>query len=552
MEPKETDIIGGPEPQFNPEQVPENFTDAVNGINADSVAEMKEAFSPVDDGQQNGVNVGEAIPEGEPDFSEGVTNPYADDGEEIPPVYRPGEDPDAGDYHDESVEGNVVFGTEGAPESEGLQQKIARIEEKRDKNLKDVELFMKTPFVELFTQRTTMTKSLADLEETKKYLDDLDKELEKCDDATRRVALSDAMESAKRDRFMEKYPELRADAMRLQELITKLIKVYKPPYLGSIQFMNGSMLQSMQPRLTNAQETGKKPHEKRIEHTIKAYSDRTDFEILFHKLSYGNNTWDFIKELNKIGLDRTAVMINSVFEGVFNDPNMEKFQLAALELLKKDGDSEKDLDVAKAHLFMFTAWLADAYKKGIDNGHAAYIKTLIMNVYDAYDAKIGKEDLTFDIPGGWQLVRFTLTSLIALMIMPGSYKSRSDLKAIFPQMFHDIHKAYSMQREQLLVDYPGGELITKTTIEDLYPDVKGEDLVNEIYELDMMKAQEEDLADSEDESEEDEPGDSEDEDPGDSKEDGEDYSPDEDSQKQGDFGEDYSPDDELKPHTPVN
>lgn len=338
------------------------------------------------------------------------------------------------------------------------------------KNAADFEALKYLPYIDLHAKLNEAKKNLADLNSMKGMMD----QIGNISDEHYAVMIG-RMNVAEREKyegdvtsFYEGYPSMKVEALRIQSLLERMLKVYDQDMIASTTFISKSMVESATIRreaMLNANDPVPNLNLiiKRLDETAAAYADRTNFDLIFHKLRYPNNVLEIYEDFAKNEPSEAMKYINDVFMPVFNDSNMTKFRGAFIKLClmdKLEGSSQSTVEVVT---FFLTFWLAKMYEREYQSGKCARIKTFIMNVYDCdpssdiYDCDGGKDYMAS--------LGYTIFMIIAT-ITSGQFTKKQLFKKI-NQIMDDLLKVLESEKLTLFEAFPGRELELNTDLESI-------------------------------------------------------------------------------------
>lgn len=365
------------------------------------------------------------------------------------------------------------------------------------KNAADFEALKFLPYIDLHAKLNEAKKNLGDINSMKGMMDQIGNISDE-----HYAAMVGRMNVAEREKyegdvtsFYENYPSMKVEAIRIQNLLERMLKVFDQDMIASTTFISKSMVESAALRreaMLNAAEPIPNLNLviKRLDETAAAYADRTNFDVLFHKLRYPNNVLEIYDDFVKNEPAEAMKYINDVFMPVFNDSNMTKFRGSFIKLClmdKLEGSSQSTVEVVT---FFMTYWLAKMYEREYQSGKCARVKTFIMNVYDCdpssdiYDCDGGKDYMAS--------VGYTIFMIIAT-ITGGQFTKKQLFKKI-NQIMDDLLKVLEGEKIALFEAHPGRELELDTNLEAI---TSGEMEYSELPELPYYEKDELDDDDSE-------------------------------------------------------
>ena len=347
------------------------------------------------------------------------------------------------------------------------------------KNRQDFEKLKALPYLDLLGQYRTAQKSIADLKSAKSMMDQIG-DITMSDDA-KNIDKMDALSKAGIDDhsikdFYDHYEENVSEGERIIDLMARMLMVYDTDMLGSTAFISKSAMEAADRRLTMVDMSNPNAQNvvKRIELTRQAYANRTDYSMLFHKMRYPHTIVKFYNEFSK-DPDKSMKYVDSVFMKVFNDQYMKRFR-NAFKNLCFDGADGNMSELAKSKIdvdiFFITYWLARVYEQEYDTGKCAYVKNLVMNVYDA-----DPSSNIFDLIGGTAYlasVCFTIYSMMAI-ITSGNFTSKEihdEINKIMDTVMEKLLAVY----QDMIIDFPGRMIQLDTSFKSITDDMSYDDL----------------------------------------------------------------------------
>lgn len=360
------------------------------------------------------------------------------------------------------------------------QQKIYYTDEQVADLRKDFEANLrKLPYIDLYSEHSKLIQGRQELEQIYEEVKD-----------TVRLSndewsgLVNAMDVAQKkefqgsvEEFKKNYPTHFSASSLAIDFLNRMLGCYEPSKILSTTFISKSMVESGENRLAALEAMTVRPMnfnilKKRLESTIKAYSDRTRFDMLFNKLRYPANTLEAFKEFRKIGPQAALNYINSIFDKVFNDHNMTRFRTSIVKnafLPNMDGANE---DMVNVMTFFMTFWLAKVYEREYTSGKCAEVKTFIMNVYDA-----DPSSNIYDLAGGKQYFYDLAYSLFTIITAATSeeYTAKNITKKLAP-MVDSMVAVCNNEFEKAAKTHPCKVIEGDTSFSHNYPNITFDEL----------------------------------------------------------------------------
>lgn len=370
--------------------------------------------------------------------------------------------------------------------------KLSTLDELHDKDLRDASVFVTWPFIELSNNYNLIRQSIKELEDTKKAMQSID--AQHMDPNSTKLAKMDILrqagikDSVAKD-FDNRYVELRQDADRLEALLSSFISYYTP-YANSVTFLSNSMVETCKQRQSemaaNEKATNKDFLIKRMGFILAAYADRSSFEPLINKLSYGNVLVDYAKEFQDKDPREILHYIDEVFFSTYHDRHMAAFRARLVRLLlisyQPENPDMEITDEMKVDALFVTFWLAKVYEQEFNSGKCAYVKTFIMNTYDS--AK--ESGMKFDIEGGQTLmavtVRFFYQCLTYILRAYTTGKvSKKKLRDSYKDIcFNPRKQDYETMSAEARKLNPKAEMPVDTHFNVLFPDIEAKTLCDDL------------------------------------------------------------------------
>lgn len=361
-------------------------------------------------------------------------------------------------------------------ESSTEAEKSAEID---SKNRQDFEKLKTLPYLDLFGEYRTAQKNVNDLKSAKEMMDqvgDLDQM-----DISKSVEKMNVMEKAGFDTtavkdFYAHYQENLEEGERIIDLIARMLLVYDRDMLGSTAFISKSAMEAADRRLAMVDTSN--PNAaiaiKRITITRDAYANRVDYSVLLHKLRYPANIVKIYNEFRK-DPEKAMKYVDGVFMKVFNDQHMSRFRAEFKQLCFNGADKNVDetaQSMVDVYIFFITYWLASVYEKEYESGKCAYVKNLVMNVYDA-----DPSSNIYDLAGGVSYlasVCFTIYSMISI-ITSGNFTAKdihNEINTIMDTIVEKLLAAY----QDMIIDFPGRTVTLNTSFESITDNMSYDDL----------------------------------------------------------------------------
>lgn len=397
----------------------------------------------------------------------------------------------------------AVTGCDNQAANDELSEKETE-EAKSAANATDFEVLKCLPYIDLYAKHNEAKRNIEDLKSMKAMMDQIGNISDE-----QYSAMVGKMDAAEREKyegsvndFYNRYDGMMAEAKRIEELLARMLLVFDTDMVASTAFISKSMVESAAHRRTAMESADEKPTNyaailKRLDITAKAYEDRTNFDLLFHKLRYPNNTLETYKGFVKDGPEEALKYINRIFMPVFNDKNMTKFRVAFKKICllpKLEGANENVVDVI---VFFMTYWLAKIYEKEYQSGKCAYVKTFIMNIYD-----VDPSSNIYDLPGGKDfIINVGYTIYMIIMVSTGGQFTEKELYAKVNAIIDDLMAIVDACRKDLYETTPGRLIELGTDLASITDGITVDDLP-ELPAPD--KAEDDSPAKDADDSEEDE------------------------------------------------
>lgn len=325
-----------------------------------------------------------------------------------------GTDESAGETSEETQEAEEDGDTDGEAAEEPvkvetMEDMIARW---ADKNEKDKPELMGIPYIELVQRKTELSKQIDDLRSMKSWLNEMSTKLS---GMAKEIDGANALDSAgfKEDYkdFLAKYPELLDDAQRLVYLIdTVMEERFKDVKVESTTFLADSLCESIDRKviaLSGSDAVNRQYLIDRMNRIKRSYTDRTDYTVIFRKLSFPQNIRKIHKDFSKLKPHQVFAYINKQYASVFNDPNMKNFITGVMKLVHDYPMSGTMADVSEYDVVFMVYWLTRMYEREYASGDFSAFKVLVMNVYDCMTG-------VYDLKGGPSCVAYTLQTILAI------------------------------------------------------------------------------------------------------------------------------------------
>lgn len=408
--------------------------------------------------------------------TEVASYPEQTDKVEIPPITS--EEKDEMDVQTET-ENDEDSEEESIPPTQ-TQQILHYTDEQVEDLRKDFEANLKNlPYIDLYTEHSKLIQGRQELQQ---IYEDVKDTVHLSNDEW--SGLVNAMDAAERkefqgsvEEFKKNYPTHFTASSLAIDFLHKMLDYYEPSKVLSTTFISKSMVESGENRLAALEAMVVRPMnytilKKRLQATIKAYSDRTRFDMLFNKLRYPANTLEAFKEFRKIGPQAALNYINSIFDKVFNDHNMTRFRTSIVKyafLPNMDGANE---DMVSVMTFFMTFWLAKVYEREYTSGKCAEVKTFIMNVYDS-----DPSSNIYDLTGGKQYFYDLAYSLFAIITAATSeeYTAKNITKKLAP-MVDSMVAVCNNEFEKAAKAHPCKLIEGDTSFNHNYPDATFDDI----------------------------------------------------------------------------
>lgn len=370
------------------------------------------------------------------------------------------------------------------PESDAENGESEDEEELTDeeKNRIDFETLKTLPYIELYSQKSQAKAQVEELTSSKSMMDQIG-DLSQ-DDSAAIIAQMDEAEKLKYkdsvNSFYTQYPSMYAEAHRIETLLAKMVSIFSRDLVASTTFISQSMVEAAEVRKAKIMAANPVPINrdnlvKRLDTTKNAYADRTNFDFLFNKLRYPNQTLETYKKFVHDGPEAALKFINSTFMPVFNDQNMAKFRNAFKSICMVGKEFEARMEVTDVTVFFLTYWLAKMYEKEYQSGKCAYVKTFVMNFYD-----LDPSSMIYDLDGGRDYmfsVGYTLYMII-LTSTSGQFTEKQLHKNI-NYIIDDLMGMMKDEKKDLFAKYPGKKLGSGTSLSELYPDTYYDTMIAE-------------------------------------------------------------------------
>lgn len=317
--------------------------------------------------------------------------------------------------------------------------------ETKAKNEEDIKAFRELPFIDLYQKREEYVKQRENLKSAKEMLDTLQSSTIKDKfgqmiEASNELDMKGIAEDAKE--FMSQYEPLMNECNRVIECADKVLAEFDKDEVNKSSFLANSLCQSIDIKVTKVLDSGDCNAlriAKRMNIIKDAYSNRTDYSYIFNKLKYHQNVKNIYTDYKKLGGKKVLNYINKQFSEAFKDPNMKNFINIIQTMLPED------IENLYTALFI-TYWLARVYEREYDSGNFAYVKTLMMNVYDTLTG-------VYDLSGGADLVRDTIVTIARLLdtfAMLKRTKSKKETDEAVMKFYIETMNSYEVQRNKLL------------------------------------------------------------------------------------------------------
>lgn len=313
------------------------------------------------------------------------------------------------------------------------------------KNDEDIKAFRELPFIDLYQKREEYVKQRENLKSAKEMLDAL--QLNKFEDkfgqmieVSNELDMRGIAEDAKE--FMEQYDPLMNECNRIIDCADKVLAEFNKDEINKSSFLANSLCQSIDMKVANVLNSGDCNAlriAKRMNIIKDAYSNRTNYSYIFNKLKYYQNVKTIYSDYKKLGGTKVLNYINKQFGEAFKDPKMKNFILGIQSMLPED--------ISDTYMALFiTYWLARVYEREYESGNFAYVKTLMMNVYDTFTG-------VYDLPGGTDLVKltiFTIARLLDTFAMLKRTNSKKETNESVLNFYNTTINAYESQKTVLL------------------------------------------------------------------------------------------------------
>ena len=422
---------------------------------------------------------------------------------------------DSGDQ--QLQEDSESIGSTDQETDDELEEEESEGNEARDlKNEQDFEKLKMLPYLDLFSEYQKAKNGLADLKSAKEMMDQVGNINDE-----KYASMVGQMDVAERARlgssvkdFYEHYDENVAEGERIIDLMARMLMVYDKDMLGSTAFISKSAIEAAERRIPMVAEGPN--HDRivqRLEITKEAYANRVDYSMLFHKLRFPNNVVKLFNKFIKDGPEKSMGYIDKIFMPVFNDKYMQRFR-QGVKTLVNDGSRQLSADAQTREdisIYFMTYWLASVYEKEKDSGKCAYVKNLVMNVYDC-----DPSSNIFDLAGGKQGVGNVCYTIFMILgvITSGTFTS-AELHDKINAIIDDLMGTLQKNAEELILDHPGRVVEMDTSLNTItdgmtYEELPELSITKEAKEMDAAEAvevasEEDDEAEKvEDEEEDDE------------------------------------------------
>lgn len=371
------------------------------------------------------------------------------------------------------------------------------LEEEKKVMAVELDKLADTPYVELHKYRSTHMEALQNLEDTYRL-----KEADGNVFAQWNILDHSPLRGTPSDKVDIKFHELRRHAKLCIECCDATLRKMGEADMPdkSVSFLSYSMSQSCIKRIeeaTASMEAGTRPRDEmnryinRTRRVQAAYANRTDFDMLFNKLAYPINVWDRWQEIRD-DPGKALAKINKTLSIIFQDENMGKCRTLLAPATDAMGEDEYAHRITLTFFFIY--WLACVYEQEYESGKCAYVKTLLTNVYDAYETNEAKA-ASFDIPGGAELFKFTVSTMMSMLnLIIGS--SKASLKKDYNAAYDKAMELYVEARTKTIEVDPGNtfEHFKTTSLVDCLQREKGEvvgEIIEELYCLHVHQRSEE-------------------------------------------------------------
>ena len=414
----------------------------------------------------------------------------------------------------EAEESSESVGASDQDADDELEEAPLSIEEINSRNAKDFEKLKTLPYIDLFGEYQKAKQALANLKSAKEMMDQVGNIADdKYSAMVGQMDISERQEMGTSIQdFYDHYDENVAEGTRIIDLMARMLMLYDKDMLGSSAFISKSAIEAAERRIPMiAEGVNHDAVVARLNVTKDAYANRTDYSMLIHKLRYPNNVLNLFKEFVKIGPEKAMKEVDKVFMPVFNDQYMKRFRQSFTELFETvDSASytEDQKSRIEVSVFFITYWLASVYEREYTSGKCAYVKNLVMNVYDC-----DKSSNIYDLEGGKVYVAnvcFTIFSIINT-IVSGKFPAKQlndKINGIIDGLLEVLNKNF----EELKLDYPGRTIEMSTSLDAITDgmtyeelpqlDVPAEETVEEEEEPEEDDSSEEDEEIEEDDSDE--------------------------------------------------
>jgi hypothetical protein len=390
---------------------------------------------------------------------------------------------DKGEANETEVETGETSDGEEAVASEETDGELSETSTLYEEDVADFEVLKKLPYIDLYSKCSEAKHNIEDLKSSKEMMDqigDLSDEQYAAKVAQMDEAQRQKYEGSVKD-FYAKYPRMMTQARRVKALLEKMVAIFPQELVGSTAFISKSMVESATIRLENLKNANPVPINqkmlvKRMEETMAAYADRTNFDVLFHKLRYPNQTLEIYKQFIKDGPEESMKYIDKVFMPVFNDKYMTRFRKSFTEqvMLAKEDPEKVNKNVIDVMVFFMTYWLAKTYEKEYQNGKCAVAKVFVMNIYDM-DPSSG----IYDLPGGSEyMINVGYTIYMILMVSTGGQFSEKQMHKKINAIIDDLLRILEAAKKDCTERNPGKNLDEiNTVLETVFPDANVDNLI---------------------------------------------------------------------------
>ena len=341
-------------------------------------------------------------------------------------------------------------------------------EDDDEKNARDYLALAALPYIELYTRRSGIMSDLKDLQYSKEMMDSVDNIFKEPNREAKAIAMANQMDTTKirktADEFYRDYPALLHEAQRILDLMDSMLESFPEGYRHSTSFISRSMVESANMRRdAMARAETKAPNHdmvmKRLTVVTSAYEDRTNFTAIFQKLQYPHNIRKLYKEFMEIGPDKAMVELDKIMMPVFADQHMTKFRKQFTTYIAEDPVSPNRPMVM---IFFITFWLAKVYEQEFTSGKCAFVKSLVMDVYDVASGM-------YDCIYGDKYIQSVCQTIYVLI----SFAATANLSK--KQLSEKYQRLYDTMMEMLASNKQGEatcpELPERTSLMGMYPDL---------------------------------------------------------------------------------